>query len=391
MKSYKIRLYPNKEQRNKLDKTINLCRFTYNKLLEILNKEDNFNKLAIQHYIVELKELVPELRQVYSKTLQYECQRLYANLKGLAVKKAHGFKVGRLRFKGERWFKTITYNQSGYKLIERDQRYDLLHLSKIGDIKARVHRKIEGNIKQIFIKKKTFFYEAIIVTNAEYKNKCGDKYIGIDLGVLSFLTTSENEKIENPLYMNKSLKQLQSIYQNLSRTKKRSKNRKKIIKQLCRKWEKINNQKDDFFHKTTKWLIDNCNRIGIEKLNIKSMTRKTNKNKYHNMRNILDTSWGKFISILKCKAESAGVDIIEVNPMNTSKMCHKCGNIQKINLNQRVYKCAKCNISIDRDYNAALNILKRSTQELGVVEPFGANIFKCEAGSYVLKSEGFRA
>ena len=118
MKAYQFRLYPNKEQEEKLTKTFDLCRFTYNKLLEQLNKEEKINRSEIQHSIIGLKEKYPELNNVYSKTLQYECYRLFSNLKSLSKLKKKGNKIGRLRFKGKKWFKTIQFNQSGYRLIK---------------------------------------------------------------------------------------------------------------------------------------------------------------------------------------------------------------------------------------------------------------------------------
>ena len=152
MRVYKFRLYPTRKQQEVLFKQLNLCRFAYNQLLEELGK--NKDKKHIQHYIVELKEKYPELNDVYSKTLQYECYRLFSNLKGLSISKKKGNKIGRLRFKGRDWFKTICYNQSGFKLIKQDKRYNLLHLSKIGDIRLLQHREIESKIKGIIIKRR---------------------------------------------------------------------------------------------------------------------------------------------------------------------------------------------------------------------------------------------
>ena len=119
MKAYKFRLYPSKEQKQILFQTFNSCRFIYNKLLEKLNEQEKINRGEIQYSIIELKKEFPELNNVYSKTLQYECYRLFSNLRGLSRLKKNGKKVGRLRFKGKDWFKTINYNQSGFNLIAK--------------------------------------------------------------------------------------------------------------------------------------------------------------------------------------------------------------------------------------------------------------------------------
>ena len=218
MRTYKFQLKPNKEQIERLNKTFDLCRFTYNQLLEELSR--NKDRSHIQHYIVDLKEKHPEMKNVYSKTLQYECYRLFSNIRGLSQSKKKGRRVGRLRFKGRRWFKTIVYNQSGFKLIERDKHYNILKLSKIGDIKIRQHRTIEGEIKGIIIKRKVGSWEAHIITDGKYTIDSGDNTIGIDMGVLSFITTSNNKKIDNPLYMNKSLEKYKDYIEEYPKRKR---------------------------------------------------------------------------------------------------------------------------------------------------------------------------
>lgn len=378
MKSYKFRLYPNKHQEINLLKTFYLCRFTYNKLLEELNKQEKIDRGVIQHKIVELRKSFPELKEVYAKILYYECYRLFSNLKGLSESKKKGNKVGRLRFKSSNRFKTIHYNQYGYKITKRkDKRYDKLHLSKIGEIDIYCHRKYSGNIKQVTIEKKVDSWYAIIITDEEYTLEKGNKQLGLDMGVINFFTDSDGNKSDNPLFMNKSLDRLKKVQRKLSKSKLRSNNRRKIIDRLLKVHEKIDNQKQDFFHKETTKLVNNCSMIAVEDLNISEMTN-TSKNKYHNMRNILDSSWGIFTSMLKLKAESAGVSLIKVDPRNTTKMCNVCGNIQDMPIWNRIYKCNNCGLILDRDHNAALNILALGR---GFVESSNRDLRKQEVAS----------
>lgn len=363
MKVYKFRLYPTKKQQKLLFNQFENCRFVYNQLLNELSR--SIDQRHIQHFLLELKERYPELRNVYSKTLQYECYRLFNNIKNLNKSKKIGNKVGKLRFKGRNRFKTICYNQSGFKLIKQDKRYNILHLSKIGDLKLLQHREINGKIKGIIIKRKVNSWEAHFITDVRSKFLCGKEVIGIDLGVLSFITDSNNNKIENPLFMNRSLEKIQNLSKQLSKTEKNSNNRRKVIFKLNRLWEKIENQKNDFFHKITNKLVNKCKFIAIEDLNIKKMTLNKN-NKYYNHRNILDSSWGKFLQMLDFKAESAGCQVVKVNPKDTSKICSNCNNLKDMPLSRRIYKC-KCGLEIDRDYNAAKNILNKAL-ERGYVE-----------------------
>ena len=355
MKVYKFQLKPNNTQVKKLNESFKLCRDMYNMLLYELNEQSVIDRNMIQGLISNIKICEPRFKKVYSKTLQYECYRLFSNLKGLSKLKQNGNKVGRLRFKGKNWFKTICYNQTGYKLIKTNNHYNKLCLSKIGDINLLQHRALEGNIKGVIIKRKVNTWEAHIITDAPYSIKKGTQEIGIDMGVMSFLHTSNNEVVKNPLFMNSELIKIKQIHKQISKTKKGSHNRYKKCQQLQLVWENIDNKKKDFFHKLTTKIVNTSKFISVEKLDIKSMT-KNKKNKPYNHRNILDSSWGMFLQMLKFKAESAGIKYVEVSPYNTSKKCCLCGNIKNMPTNIRTYSC-KCGNIIDRDYNASINIL----------------------------------
>ncbi|MBL7148028.1 MAG: helix-turn-helix domain-containing protein, partial [Nanoarchaeota archaeon] len=139
--THKFRLYLNKQTEVKMLKTLDLCRKTYNILLAELNNQKVIDRAMIQAMLPDMKICEPKFKQVYSKTLQYECYRLFSNLRALAKSKEKR-KVGRLRFKSKGWFKTFTYNQSGFKLIKTGKRCQTLHLSKIGNIPIRCHRNI---------------------------------------------------------------------------------------------------------------------------------------------------------------------------------------------------------------------------------------------------------
>jgi len=358
MLANKFRLYPNKEQTEKLEFALDTCRQAYNLMLGELNEQVVIDRNMIQAILPDLKICEPKFKQVYSKTLQYECYRLFSNLSALRVLKGNHKKVGRLRFKGKNWFKTINYNQSGYSLENNK-----LHLSKIGNIKIKTHREVNGNIKQIQIKKEIDKWYAIIITDENKKLICGTKVIGIDLGINNYLVDSDGNKIENPKILEHNLKKLKHLNKELSRKKKGSNNRKKARIRLEKLHLKIKNQRADFLHKLTTKLITGCKIIVMEDLNIKQMSQQ----KYFNARNMVDASWGKFAQLLDFKAESAGCQVIKVNPKNTTKMCSQCGGLQEMPLYKRTYECANCGLVLDRDYNSAKNILKLG-QELSYVE-----------------------
>ena len=362
MIAYKFRMYPNREAREKLDFAIDICRQTYNNLLEEMNKQAKIDRKAIQHKIVELKDAKPELKEVYSKTLQYECYRLFSNLSALRELKKHGKKVGRLRFKGKDWFKTISYNQSGFRFEQKGKK-GILELSKIGIIKVKSHRQVEGKIKQITIKKSLGKWYCMIVTDATIKTKCGEKEIGIDLGINNYIMDSDGNDVKHPKILTKYSQELKIAQQDLSRKKKRSHNRIKARFKIAKLHEKIERARTDFLHKLSYKYIRDCKLIVIEDLAIKNMMQSS-----YNAKNMADASWGRFVQFLCYKAENAGCKVEKINPKNTTKQCSNCGNTQKMPLWIRTYKCSSCEFEIDRDLNSAINIRNKFGLERANVE-----------------------
>jgi putative transposase len=154
-----------------------------------------------------------------------------------------------------------------------------------------------------------------------------------------------------------SLSQLKTLQQNISRKKKGSNNRYKARTQIAKLHEHIAQQRDDFLHKTTAKLVNNCKFIATEDLNIKSMQQSA-----YNSRNINDSSWGKFLAMLGFKAESAGCRVVKVDPIDTTKECSECGHKQEMPLYKRGYDCPYCKMSKDRDTNSAIIILRRALE-----------------------------
>ncbi len=366
LKTYKFRLYPTKPQEEKLLWTLEHCRLVYNYLLEAF-QQYKWSHTDSAHVILKLKEQNPEFNNIYSKTLQYENDKLFANLHALRCLKKESKKVGKLRFKAQHSFKTFIYNQSGFKIIPTELHYDKLHLSKIGDIPFIMHRNIEGTIKQITIKHSPsgrWFASIVAETRTTPLPSTNTKRVGIDLGVMSYVHDSDNHKINHAKHLGKSLERLKRAQRILSRKKKGSKNRNEQKIKVARIHEKIVNQRDDFMHKLSRYYINNHGFIAVEDLNIKGLIRKS-----YNARNIRDASWSRFVQMLCFKAESAGCTVVKVEPRGTTQECSSCGTIVPKRLWDRMHSCA-CGFHADRDYNAALNILKRALgQELSEFTP----------------------
>ncbi len=363
-RTHKFRLYPNKKQEEKLLETLELCRQTYNIFLEELNNQKVIDRSQIQGLLPNLKICEPKFKKVYSKVLQTECYKLFSNLKGLSNSKKNKIKVGRLRFKSKGWFKSFSYNQSGFKLIETGKRYQLLHLSKIGNIKIRCHRYIKGKMKQINIKKYPsgkWFVNIIEETNKKIVKQKIKDIVGIDLGLIDVVYDSNNNKITNPKYFEKHYKKLVKLQRRLSKTKIRSNNRLKLRIKVAKQYEKLVNTRNDFLHKLSRYYVNNYDAIGIENLNISNMVR----NRYLS-RSILDASWGKLRQFIAYKAESAGKLCITVNYKGTTQRCSNCGKTVKKRLSERIHKCPYCNIKIPRDYNSALEIKNLMLKKLEI-------------------------
>ena len=341
MLSQKFRLYPSKTVERRLEENLELCRWLYNRLLEELNKvkaeERWFTRKDTQALIVRLKREKPELNVVYSKVLQMVNYQLWSNIRALAGAKRNGRKVGKLRFKGG-WFKTLNYNQSGFKLEGKK-----LSLSKIGTVNVKLHRFLIGKVKGVIVKRSLSgkWYAVFQVENSGVSHlpETG-KAVGLDMGVKHFLSDSNGRQIENPKFYEKSLARLRVAHRVLSRKEKGSKNRAKARVRLARVYERLENQRDDFLHKLSRFYVNNYGVIAVEDLNITGMVKNRNF-----AGRILDASWNKFFAMLSYKAENAGRTLVKVNPRGTSQE-YKYGEL-------------------DRDYNASLNILERALAGLG--------------------------
>jgi len=318
--------------------------------------------------IVTLKrEEKPELNNFYSKVLQMVNYQLWANIRALAVLKKNGKKIGKLRFKGRGRFKTLNFNQSGFKIDVEEKRF---HLSKIGTIPIKCHRPIEGKIKGVIVKREKSgrWFAILQVEEGNPKSvpsPIGGETIGLDVGVKHFLTDSKGRQIENPRFYEKTLEQIRRRHRHLSKKQKGSKNREKAKIRLAKAYEKLSNQRDDFLHKISRFYIDYYDVIAVEALQIRNMVKNR-----HFARKILDVSWGKFLHMLTYKAERAGKRVVKVNPRGTSQE-YKYG-------------------ALDRDYNAALNILERGLVGLGwPFEPVERVPLRCVSSSEVVAGQVF--
>jgi len=359
-KTFKYRLYPNQEQKEKLEKILETCRILYNDFLaERRDKyEKEKGKITCFEQIDSLpnkKEINPFLKEVHSQILQDIARRVHKNFLAFFRRlKTQTEKAGYPRFKQYGRYDSFTYPQSGFNL-----KHSQLILSYLGKIDIEKHRKLEGKIKTCsIIIKNGKFYVCFSCENIKVKkSKKTKKKVGIDMGLTSFLATSNGELKEAPKAYWKDEKELVKSQRKVSRRVKKSKRRKKAVQILAVKHEKVANQRKDLAHKLSRELVNNYDLIAHEKLQIRKMV----KNRYL-AKSINDAGWNLFLTILTYKVEETGKRVVAVDPKNTSQTCSKCGELRepKLKLSQRKFSCFKCDYQANRDINAARNILARA-------------------------------
>ncbi|MDP1817299.1 MAG: transposase, partial [Leadbetterella sp.] len=285
-------------------------------------------------------------KAVQSHVLQNVLKRVERSFKNFF----NGF--GYPRFQGRNRYNSFTFPDSGFK-IEANK----LVLSKIGNLKIVLHREIEGKIKTCTIKKDidrwyvTFSCEIDKpIISIEIKTETG-----IDVGLKSLLTFSNGQQIEPPRFLRVSENKLIHEQKKLSRKRKGSNNRnhQRII--VAKTHRKIRNQRKDFNQKLSTEIVNTYDKTVFEDLQTQNMVRN-----HHLAKSISDAGWSQLMNMTKYKAECASKVVEFVNPKNTSINCSNCGNPVAKDLSERVHSCPFCGLELDRDHNAAINILKRS-------------------------------
>ncbi len=374
-KAMKYRLYPTRTQATQMAWTLETCRQVYNSLVndrkcqyEVSGKSPSW--LEQKRAITSWKPAHPELSDVYSQVLQDVSKRVDLAFQAFfrRVKDGEG-KIERTpgypRIKGD-GYDSFTYPQSGFGFYQ-----GRLRLSKIGDLAIHLHRPVEGDIKTctvLRINGKWFAcfsveYTPELLPPSDEEEKT---YIGIDVGLKAFASLSNGEVIENPRFFRTEEEALAKAQRKLSRQKRGSRERRKARKVVSRVHERIRNRRHDFVHQTARRLVNRYGVIAVEKLNVRGMVKRNYKN-HCLAKSISDASWSMFRSVLTTKAESAGRLVVAVNPAYTSMTCSGCGDIARKSLSERWHSCQKCGLSLDRDTNAAVNIMALGQQSLAAV------------------------
>lgn len=369
-RTYQYRAKINRTTEKNSIRWLDLCRQLYNNALkERISVWQDF-KIGVTSYeqkigLPFLKTIRPEFKSVGSQVLQDVLERLDLAFKHFFRRiKERDAKAGFPRFKSEHRYNSFTLKQAGWTLDG-----NILHIAKLGKFKLYLSREILGDIKTITVVRKSsgkWFVSFSCDNVPEKPLPENDKAIGIDVGLKVLLADSDGNIIENPRHLKQNEEKLKVLNEELKRKQLQSKRHEKARLKRARLYEKVANQRKDFIYKVVHHYVNEFQTICIEDLNIVNMIqtgfRRMNKH-------ILDASWDLFAKQLFYKAVEAGRTIIAINPKNTSKMCSQCGTLVEKKLSTRIHKCPNCSLVLDRDINAARNIL-----QLGMTSLIGTYI-----------------
>ena len=302
----------------------------------------------------------PTLKQVHSQALQNVQKRVEAAFQAFFRRVKAGEKPGYPRFRGQGWYDEFTYPQYGNG-VRLDG--DVLHLSKLGAIRVILHRPLVGTIKTVTVRRDRFgnWYACLSCEIEPEPLPPTDQVAGIDLGLKTFATLSDGRVIARHRWMKRDADDIARLQRKKEKCPKGSPERRKVLRALHHAYRRATNRRSNFAHQTSRQLVNSYQLIVFEDLDIHAM--QANGNVVIN-RGIADVAWGQFVQATLYKAESAGRTILCVNPRGTTQICSGCGEVVPKDLSVRVHDCPHCGLTLNRDLNAARNILARGLASL---------------------------
>jgi putative transposase len=369
--TYDYRLIPSKAQHRALEEILESQRLLYNAALEErIGAYRRGVKLTCfdQHKgLTEWRQSDPEAASVPLNLQRATLKRLDEAYKGFFRRVKHKTtKAGFPRFRGRGWWDSFGFREfSGISFDGTCLRFKGMPRA----LKVHMHRPMAENAR---IRSCTFRRDpkgwkvgfAVDVAVAEARK--GERSTGVDLGISTFAVLSDGGFIPSLKAARRAQRRLRAAQRSLSRKQPRSKSRSKARRDVARSHAATPRVRSNYLHQASARLVRDYDVIAVEALNVQGLARSAL------ARDVHDASWAKFLSMIRYKAARAGVRVIEVNPRNSSQECSGCGTIVPKSLDERWHDCPHCGLSIDRDMNAARNILGRA-----VVGPCLPNVADC--------------
>jgi len=301
--------------------------------------------------LTELRQEDPDFSVIPATVLRSSLKKLDLSYKAFFRRLKAGEKPGFPRFKGKDRFRSFSF------MVTPSLKDSKVLVPKLGYVKFHQYRPIQGTALDARIHKDSTgkWWVCIVCDLGEAQKRPPEpkNHVGIDVGLTSFATLSNGEKVDNPRFFRASEDLLAQRQRSLALKKRGSNSRQRAKKLVARAHQHIRNQRLDFVRKLAVTLFSRYDLVSFEDLNIKGMVQSPTLAK-----SIHDASWGLLAHALTCKAESAGKWAVSVDPRGTSQRCSRCGEspTQKKTLSDRAHLCDVCGLAMDRDENAALNI-----------------------------------
>lgn len=357
---YEYKLDGTAAQEAAIEEAIRVVQFIRNKALRLWMDTRGTSKNDLQCLCAQLARDYPFARRLNSQARQaaasrawFAISRFYENCKN----KKPG-KKGYPRFQHDN--RSVEYKQTGWKL-EPDGKHltftdgcGIGTVRLVGNKKQRIAAFPIKQIKRVRIVRRAdgYYVQFGVQVERNVKHVPTGKQVGIDLGLRSYYTDSDGHTLANPRYYRKAEKKLKRLHRQLSRKHKQSQNRKKARKVLAKVYLKVQRQREDFARKQASALVTSHDLIAYEHLQIRNMKRNR-----HLSKSIHDAGWGTFLGWVKYYGLLQGITVLAVEPAFTSQQCSRCRRVVKKSLSMRTHICPSCGLVLDRDYNAALNIL----------------------------------
>lgn len=355
LKTYKYRVFPDDNQKTQLARFFGVTRLVYNLGLETKTNAYATHKKAIYKY--DLINQLPDLREEFDYVKECPSQVLQHALINLDTAYTNFFK-GRGKFPKfkNRYTKQSIIFPQGYKI---DFDNNTIFLPKIKTLAIDYHRKFKGDVKRVTLSKtptNKYFVSILVDNHKELPKKqliTENTNVGVDFGIKYLAITSDGEYFENKHFFKSKQKELRIEQRSLSRKKKDSNHYLKQKLTVALLHEKIRNQRTDFLHKLSTYLIQNYNNIILEDLTVSNMVKNHCLSK-----SIQEMGWGQLRTMIEYKATWYGKNITIIGRFEpSSKICSSCAHIkQDLKLSDRVYYCEECGFKMDRDLNASINI-----------------------------------
>ncbi|MFC5003893.1 RNA-guided endonuclease InsQ/TnpB family protein [Dactylosporangium cerinum] len=379
-RAYKFLLRPTSKQATALNAVINDHRCLYNAALEERREAWRKCRVSVRYgaqsaQLKDIRRADPDGQGRWSFSSQQATLRrldkaMQAFFRRVKAGKAPGFP----RFKGVGWFDTVEWpkDRDGCRWDSTpDGGQVRVYLQGVGHVRVHAHRKVDGVVKTISVKREGRRWFVVLSCDevpALHLPET-DSAVGIDMGVASFLTTSDGVQLPNPRHGRRNADRLAAAQRDLARKRRGSNRRRRARERVAALHGKVRRQRLDHAHKTALWLVRHHDVIAHEGLRIGNMTRSASgtveapgtgvAQKSGLNRSILDAGWGVFLNVLASKAESAGRVIVAVNPANTSRTCPSCGHCAKANrVTQAGFVCVACGFAGHADVVGATNVLR---------------------------------